>query len=660
MVTDTAHDTSADLPPQPPDRPAHQPRHRGGLVRMGATALTLGALGVVFGDIGTSPLYALQTVFTTENNRLPIDHAAVYGVIAMVVWSLILVVGVKYVWLVMHADNDGEGGMMALVALVRRLQARTGMAGAAALVALGVFGASLFFGDAMITPAISVLSAVEGLKVVDSGLGGIVLPLALGVLAGLFAVQRLGTGAVGKLFGPIMVVWFTVIAVAGLVEIGKAPGILAALSPTYALAFAGGHPTLFFVALTGIVLTITGVEALYADMGHFGRRAITRAWFWVAFPALTLNYMGQGALVLHDHSARENPFFLLLPSWSQLPMVLLATVATVIASQAVISGAFSLGRQAAQLGFLPRLTVRHTSSAEIGQVYLPAINWIVLIAVVMLVLGFRSSANLASAYGVAVTGTILITTILFFTVARARWRIPFWMTLAGALLFGSIDLMFFSSNLRKLFDGGWFPVAIGLSVFCVFMTWKRGRELITTAREYHEGQLRAFVEDVHTMQPPPYRAPGTAVFLNANPHSTPWALRANLEHNGALHAATLIVSVEVCNVPNVPARERVTIDDLGYVDDGIFHVGVRYGFQDNPDVPAALRLAVAAGLECPVDLDRASYFVSRIALRRGTQHNMARWRKSLFLTMARHAANPVEYFNLPIDRTIVMGGQVAV
>jgi KUP system potassium uptake protein len=660
MVTDTAHDTSADLPEQPSGESTDPPAPAGGIIHAGATALALGALGVVFGDIGTSPLYALQTVFTTENNRIPTNHAAVYGVISMVVWSLILVVGVKYVWLVMHADNEGEGGMMALVALVRRLRTRTGMAGAAMLIALGVFGASLFFGDAMITPAISVMSAVEGLKIVDSGLGGIVLPLSLAVLFGLFAVQRLGTGAVGKLFGPIMVVWFSVIAVAGVVEIGKFPGILAALSPTYAFVFAGAHATLFFVALTGIVLTITGVEALYADMGHFGRRAITRAWFWVAFPALTLNYMGQGALVLHNRSARTNPFFLLLPSWSQLPMVLLATIATVIASQAVISGAFSLGRQAAQLGFLPRLTVRHTSSAEIGQVYLPAINWIVLIAVVMLVLGFRSSANLASAYGVAVTGTILITTILFFTVARARWRIPFWMALAGGLVFGSVDVLFFSSNLRKLFDGGWFPVAIGIAVFCVFMTWRRGRELIRTAREYQEGDLRAFVNEVHAMQPPPYRAPSTAVFLNANPHSTPWALRANLDHNATVHEATLIVSVDICNIPNVPARDRVTIDDLGYADDGIFHVGVSYGFQDNPDVPAALRLAVAAGLECPVDLDHASYFVSRIALRRGAQHNMARWRKSLFLTMARHAANPIEYFNLPIDRTVVMGGQVAV
>jgi KUP system potassium uptake protein len=450
----------------------------------------------------------------------------------MILWTLLIVVTFKYITLVMRADNDGEGGMMALVALIRRLRDRTGMAGLGALIVLGVFGAALFFGDAMITPAISVLSAVEGLKVVDPSFGDAILPISLTVLVILFAAQRFGTGTVGRLFGPVMVVWFCTIAVVGVAQIVKAPGILETVSPTWALSFAINHIILFLVAITGVVLCITGVEALYGDMGHFGRPAITRAWLWLVFPALVLNYMGQGARVLAHPAdranpfyllvpgwAQVNPFYLLVPGWAQVPMVLLATVATVIASQSVIAGAFSLGRQAAQLGYLPRLTVRHTSHVEVGQVYLPAINTIVLIAVVLLVLGFRSSANLAAAYGVAVTGTILITTVLFFTVARARWRLPVWLVLAGGIFFGSIDLLFFGVNLTKLPAGGWFPVVVGLGVFTVFMTWNRGRERVTVVRERVEGPLREFVEEVHAAKPPLPRVAGTAVFLH--PSRTP-------------------------------------------------------------------------------------------------------------------------------------------
>jgi KUP system potassium uptake protein len=492
---------------------------------LGLGALAVGALGVVYGDIGTSPLYSLQTVFAADHGRIPVNRSAVYGVISMIIWTLLIVVTFKYVALVMRADNDGEGGMMALVALIRRLRDRTGIAGFGLLIVLGVFGASLFFGDAMITPAISVLSAVEGLKIVDPSLGEAVIPIALAVLLVLFAAQRFGTGTVGRLFGPVMIVWFCTIAVAGAVEVARAPGILEAASPTWALSFAVTHTILFLVAITGVVLCITGVEALYGDMGHFGRPAIARAWLWLVFPALLLNYMGQGAHVLAHPAARANPFFLLVPGWAQVPLVLLATVATVIASQSVIAGAFSLGRQAAQLGYLPRLTVRHTSHAEVGQVYLPAINAIVLVAVVLLVLGFRSSANLAAAYGVAVTGTILITTVLFFTVARARWRIPLWMVIAGGVFFGSFDLLFFGVNLTKLAAGGWFPVVVGLGVFTVFMTWNRGRERVTVARERVEGPLRKFVEEVHATRPPLRRVPGTAVFLHAQADSTPWALR---------------------------------------------------------------------------------------------------------------------------------------
>lgn len=620
----------------------------------------LGALGVVFGDIGTSPLYALKTVFTAGDNAIPLNKEAVYGVISMVVWSLTMVVSVKYVVFVMRADNEGEGGIMALIALIQRIAQKDSIASKAVLVAVGVFGASLFFGDAMITPAISVLSAVEGLEVVSPGLKSLVLPICLVVLVCLFAVQRFGTGTVGKLFGPICVLWFGALALAGVAKIVEDPGVLAALSPTYAVSFAFAHPDLTFLALSGIVLTITGVEALYADMGHFSRRAITRAWFFVVFPALTLNYMGQGTLILNTPGAIENPFFLLFPKWALVPMVALATAATVIASQAVISGAFSVSRQAVQLGFLPRLTIHHTSRAEIGQVYMPAINWGVLIAVVALVLGFGSSASLATAYGIAVTGTLAIDTILFFTVARTRSRKPVWMLATLSVLFLAIDLLFFSANLPKFLEGGWFPILIALGVFCVFMTWHKGRALVTAARTEDEGPLREFIDEIHVMTPQIHRVVGTAIFLNANPQTTPLALRANVEHNHTLHESVIIVSIDVATVPYVPEAERVTVDDLGYTDDGIVHVGVRYGFRDDTDIPAALTLAAGMGLECRVDLEHATYFISRVTLRRGPKKNMPRWRKALFLAIARNAANPVAYFRLPDERTIVMGGHITI
>jgi len=663
LASETATGTSADHVEHHDGAGPRAPALPSPVATFGLGALTIGALGVVFGDLGTSPLYTIQTVFAADNGRIPGTREAVYGVVSMVLWSLFVVVTIKYVGLVMRADNDGEGGMMALVALVRRLKDRIGIPAFGLLIALGIFGASLFFGDAMVTPAISVLSAVEGLKVVSPSFEDAVIPIALVVLLALFAVQRFGTGTVGRFFGPVMVIWFTAIALIGAVEIAKGPGILAALSPTYALAFTFNHPTLVPVALTGVVLCITGVEALYADMGHFGRRAISQAWLFVAFPALLLNYMGQGARVLSDPAARANPFFLSVPGFARVPMVLLATVATVIASQAVIAGAFSLGRSAAQLGYLPRLTVRHTSSVEYGQVYLPAINAFVAVAVVLLILGFRSAENLAAAYGVAVTGTILITTVLFFVVARARWRVPVWLAVAGGMFFGGIDLLFFGSNLTKLLAGGWFPVAVGVGAFCVFTTWNRGRAIVSDVREDEEGPLQEFIDALHTGDPSVRRVSGTAVFMTASSSSTPWALKANVEHNHVLHEQVLIVSVDVRNTPSVLERERVTLDDLGYADDGIWHITVHYGFDESPDVPAALALCTPGDLKQPIDLDEASYFVSRTALRRGgdqLQRRMPRWREALFLTLARHAANPVEYFNLPIERTVVMGGQIVV
>jgi len=630
------------------------------LLPAGVAALTLGALGVVFGDLGTSPLYAMHTVFSEGDHAIAPTHDNVYGVISMVFWSITLVITVKYVTFVMQADNEGEGGIMALIALIQRLSGKSGLAAKAALVTLGIFGASLFFGDAMITPAISVLSAVEGLNVISPSFEDLVIPISLTLLILLFGIQRFGTSAVGKLFGPVCGLWFLALAAGGLGHIIEHPEIVESLSPSYAVLFAINHFGLFFIALSGVVLVITGVEALYADMGHFSKKAIRLAWFLVVFPALTLNYMGQGALILHSTgNPIENPFFLLYPHWALIPMVVLATAATVIASQAVISGAFSVSRQAVQLGFLPRLKIRHTSD-EVGQVYVPAINWGVLAAVIILVVGFRTSANLAAAYGIAVTGTLAIDTILFFTVVRTRFHKPVWMVALGIAIFLTIDLTFFSANLSKIPQGGWFPVLIAVILFTVFMTWYRGRVLVTAARTEKEGLLSDFVKLVHTPDTGINRVAGTAIFLSADPEATPLALSANVDHNHALHENVVIATVDIRNVPHVPELERVTVDDLGYADDGIAHVTIRYGFQDITDVPEDLRLAAAKGLEVDLDLDNASYFVSRISLRRGPNENMAKWRKSLFLALARQAANPVEYFNLPIDRTVVMGGHVTV
>ncbi len=623
----------------------------------GAAALTLGALGVVFGDIGTSPLYALQTVFSADNHIVRPDQASVYGVISLIFWAVTVIVSVKYVTFIMRADNEGEGGIMALIALIKGVRLEGRMA-KAALVALGIFGASLFYGDGMITPAISVLSAVEGVGVAAPSLEHLVVPLTLVVLTVLFAIQRLGTGAVGRLFGPVMGLWFGVLAVAGIGQVVSAPGILKALSPSYGIAFFVDHGGIAFIALASVVLAVTGAEALYADMGHFGRRPIRRAWFFLVFPALTLNYMGQGSLILHSPRAIDNPFFLLIPHWGRIPMVLLATLATVIASQAVISGAFSVTRQAVQLGFLPRLTIRHTSEHEVGQVYAPAVNWGIFVAVVALVVGFGSSAHLASAYGIAVTGTLAIDTILFFVVVRVLWHRSLGLVLAGAAVFLFVDLAFLTANLRKVVHGGWFPLSIALVVFTVLITWQRGREIVTRKRTEEEGPLRAFVEEVHTMDPPVYRVPGTGVFLNASAETTPLAMRAIVEHSHCLHEHAVILSVENLNVPHVHEDDRLAIDDLGYGDDGITLVTARFGFQDEPDVPATLRLASAQGLEREIVPEESSYFLSRITIVPTRAPGMRRWRKKLFVAISRNSANAVEYFGLPGDRTVVMGGEI--
>jgi KUP system potassium uptake protein len=651
----------ADGPPT--DAQGPRPRHDGTKHarpgRAGMAALTLGALGVVFGDIGTSPLYAVQTVFHADAGAVKPTPDDVYGVLSLMVWAITLIVTVKYVLLVMRADNGGEGGIMALIAQVQALQLR-GRARTMILVALGIFGAALFYGDGMITPAISVLSAVEGLKVAAPSLESLVIPITLVVLTLLFTIQRFGTGVVGRLFGPVMLVWFVVLGVAGCAQIAQHPGILRVLSPTYGASFILDHGGVAFIALGSIVLAVTGAEALYADMGHFGRPPIRRAWFFLVFPALVLNYMGQGALIIQTPGAIDNPFFLLIPHWGRIPLVLLATVATVIASQSMISGAFAVTRQAVQLGFLPRLTIRHTSDHEVGQVYVPAVNWGLYVAVVAIVIGFQTSAHLASAYGIAVTGTFVLTTLLFSVIAVSKWHLSKRVVVPLAVAMLVVDLTFFSANLTKVVHGGWLPLVIAMLVFTVLITWQRGRTIVTANRVREEGPLQGFIDTIHAMDPPVHRVEGTAVFLNANLETTPLALRANVEHNHTLHQSTVILSIQTMRVPHVPREDRITIDDLGYADDGITHITARFGFQDEPDVPATLRQAVALGVEGAVDVDDASYFLSKITIERTRTPGMRQWRKRLFIAISRNAASPVEYFALPGDRTVTMGSSIDV
>ena len=624
----------------------------------GIAALTLGALGVVFGDIGTSPLYALQAVFTADGHAVHTTPGEVYGVISLVFWSITMIVSVKYVTFIMRADNQGEGGIMALTALLdgARLHSRRVKL---TLVTLGIVGASLFYGDGVITPAISVLSAVEGLKVAAPSLGSIVLPVTVAVLTLLFAIQRYGTTLVGGLFGPVMAVWFGVLALIGVVEVAQHPAVIRALSPTYGVQFFLDHGAVAFIALGSVVLAVTGAEALYADMGHFGRSPIRRAWFLVAFPALTLNYLAQGSLILRSPKAIENPFFLLVPGWAQIPMVLLATVATVIASQAVISGAFSVTRQAVQLGFLPRLTIRQTSAREIGQIYVPAVNLGLFVAVVAIVVGFGSSTALASAYGVAVTGTFILNTILFLAVARMLWHKPRRFILLGGAVFLTIEVAFFAANLTKVTHGGWLPLVIALGVFTVLMTWRRGREIVTANRSREEGSLSHFITQLDAREFRVQRVPGTAVFLNANPHTTPLALRANVEHNHVLHKRVIIVTIENDRVPHISSADRLLADHLGNPGDGIAGLTARFGFQDVLDIPATLRLAADRHLlEGKIDLNQVSYFLSQITIVPGDDPGMSTWRKKLFLKMARNAANPAEYFRLPDTQTVTMGERI--
>jgi len=611
--------------------------------------LLLGALGVVYGDIGTSPLYAVKQCFNELGHVSP---ASVYGVLSLITWALTIVVTIKYVTVILRADNRGEGGVLALTALA--LRAAEGKSRLHWwILAAGLLGAALFYGDGVITPAISVLSAVEGLKVATPLFEPYVIPITLVLLLGLFIVQRHGTGYVGRWFGPVMVVWFVSIGGLGLAEIVKHPEILKAINPYYGIALLGRHPGQGFPLLGAVVLVVTGAEALYADMGHFGRRPIRVDWLSFVFPALLLNYFGQGSLLLAAPDAMQNPFYLLAPHWALYPLVALATAATVIASQAVISGAFSVTRQAVLLGYLPRFQIRHTSEEEIGQIYVPKINHFLLVAVLALVLGFRSSDNLGAAYGVAVTGTMSLTTVLalVYTIGVAGWK-----PLGAALLFGfflCVDLGFFSANLLKIVEGGWFPLAVGLVIFVLMVTWMRGREQLLVERWREALPIETFLE---TLRPDrPMRVPGTAVFMVPNAHIVPPALLHNLKHNKVLHERVVLMKVDTEDIPHVPDAERIEMRHLNHN----FHaITVRYGFMDEPNIPrtlAQLRL-----MNFRFNLLETSFFVGREKVVIGKRSGLWDWRKSLFIFMHRTMMSATEYFRIPTNRVVELGGQVEI
>jgi len=624
-----------------------------GRARLGV--LALGALGVVFGDIGTSPLYALQAAFS-PTDKLGVSHANVLGILSLFFWSLIVVVTVKYVFFVMRANNHGEGGVMALMALAgRRAVGRE----RGAVLLLGLIGVALFYGDGVITPAISVLSAIEGTQVAASSVHQFVVPLTLIVLTLLFAFQHKGTGRIGNAFGPIMLVWFLAIAALGAHGIARNPSVLRAVDPLNAVSYIGRHPWVAFVSLGAVVLCITGVEALYADMGHFGRVPIATAWLAVALPSLILCYFGQGALILRDPRIAANPFFHLTAHSLTIPLVALATVATVIASQAVITGAFSLTQQAIQLGYLPRMSIRHTSEQIRGQIYLPGINWLLYVAIVAVVLGFGSSASLAAAYGIAVTGTMAATSVLAYIVTRRLWRWPTWLALLVVAPLLAIDLTFFASNLLKVHHGGWFPLLLGGVLFVLMRTWDRGRKVVTDKRIAEEGPLREFIARLDRHTPPLQTVPGTAVYLTSSTDTTPLALRINVEHNHIRHEQIVIFRAEILDVPHVSDDQRCAIDNLDDPSDRIVLVNARFGYRDRPDVPAALRLAASQTRELH-NLHDATYFLSRITIRPTQRGGMAMWRKQLFSALARNASSPSEYFQLPDDQVVALGSQILI
>jgi KUP system potassium uptake protein len=622
--------------------------------------LALGALGVVYGDIGTSPLYTEQVIFGSYRATSHVTPATVYGIVSLIFWALTVVVSIKYAGFIMRAHNRGDGGIMALTALLKRNR----VAHVAILVTLGIFGAALFFGDGIITPAISVLGSIQGVQVATPSLEHLVVPISVVILLGLFVLQRFGSGTIGWLFGPVILVWFSAIGILGLSEVVKEPAVLQGLSPTWAVRFMADHGLSGYLVLGGVVLAVTGAEALYADRGHFGATPIRLGWFIIAFPALMLNYLGQ-AVFIHHHPALPqqhgfNPFYQMAPSWALWPLVVLATFATVIASQAAISGSFSVAKQAVQLGFLPRLKIVHTSAME-GQIYVPIVNWVLCIGVVVLTIVFRSADKLGDIYGVAVTGTFILNTILFLAVARLLWGTPKRRLIPVAALFLTVETLFFSSNIVKVEHGAWLSLAIGLVVSLVMINWRRGQTVVTRNRVAQEGSLEEFLDRCPAQKPPLIRVPGVAIFLNPSKNTTPLALRAGVEHTHTLHDKVVIVSVDMLGIPHVDRFDRFTVQQLGHGLFKVFHVTMRIGYRDSLDVPELLKDCRKQGLlERSLDLEHASYFVSRMTITPTEAPVFRAWRKKLFITMARNAASPIDHFGLPRDRTVIMGAQVAI
>jgi len=617
----------------------------------GATAaLTLAAIGVVYGDIGTSPLYALKEVFA--HGRVPLTPDNILGILSLVFWTLTVVVSLKYVALILRADNHGEGGLIAMLALATQA-VKDRPALRTRLLLLGIFGTAIFFGDGVITPAISVLSAVEGLEVAAPGLHRFVVPVTLAVITALFAAQRFGTAVVGRLFGPVTLVWFGVLALLGVQQLVGNPGVLVALSPHYALGFLLGHPGVAFVALASVVLCVTGAEALYADLGHFGKRPIRRAWFTVVMPALLLNYFGQGAMLLKHPENVGNPFYEMAPTWALFPLIALATLATVIASQALITAAFSVTKQAIQLGYLPRLRITHTSIRETGQIYVPFINWSLYGCVVFAVVVFGSSSALASAYGIAVTIDMTITTVMTFFVIRYAWKLPLWLCVAATGSFFVVDIVFLAANIVKVFEGGWFPLLIGAVMFTLMITWKQGRRLMSDRLREEAIGLDDFLESIFIS--PPLRVPGTAVFLNAEKGATPFALLHNLKHNKVLHEQNLFVTVQSHELPWIGFNRRCEVESLGR---DCWQVTLHFGFKNDPDVPEALKLLQGRGILLE-DME-TSYFLSRDTVIPTFGGGMAMWREKLFASMHRNAANAADFLNLPTNRLVELGTKVEI
>ncbi|MFC0167709.1 potassium transporter Kup [Pseudoduganella danionis] len=615
-------------------------------------ALTLAAVGIVYGDIGTSPLYTLKTIFDPEHG-LALNEANLLGIISLIFWGLTFIVSLKYVTLVLRADNRGEGGIMALMALVLNSVSKAAPRAHYPLMLLGVFGATMFYGDSVITPAISVLSAIEGLEVAAPGLEQYIVPLTIIVLVSLYALQHQGTAGIGRWFGPIMVIWFAALAAMGVVNIIEAPQILAALNPFHALRFMFENRMIAFVALGAVVLAFTGAEALYADMGHFGKSPIRAAWFLVVFPALALNYLGQGALLIVNPAAVDNPFFQQLGAWSVYPLVILSTAATVIASQATISGTFSMTKQAIALGLLPRMRIMHTSASEIGQIYIPAVNWLQLSVVLLAVVGFGSSDKLAGAYGIAVTATMLCTTVLTFFVTRYRWNLPLALCLAATGFFLTMDILLFSASTLKLFHGGWFPLLLGAVLFTTMLTWKRGRALVFQNLQKHAIPLEDFLSSLFVA--PPTRVYGTAIFLRGESDGVPHALLHNLSHNKVLHERVVFFTVHVVEEPWVPADDQVKITELGHQ---CYQLNVHYGFKDEPDIPKALAQCERLGMT--FEMMETSFFIARQTVISTPGSGMATWREHLFVAMSRNARGAADYYQIPTNRVIELGTQVEI